>query len=214
MKKILITIGRQSGSGGRRIGIRLGELLNIPCYDEELIKEAAKKGGYSEEVVQSYDEKPSKSFLYSFVMNHPSAGPYHNPGVILPLEQRVFLAQYNTIRELAEQGSAIFVGRCAEYALEEEENVINIFITVNHQDAIAHIEETYGYSLSKAKDFVKKTNKQRSEYYNFYTNKEWGDASNYHLSVNRSVLGIEGTAELIADFIQRKMKEEAEEDQS
>ena len=209
MKKVLITIGRQSGSGGRRIGIRLGELLNIPCYDEELIKEAAKNSGYSEEVIESYDEKPTKSFLYSFVMSHPSM-TYHSPNVTLPMEQKVFLAQSNTIRDLAEKGSAIFVGRCAEYALEEEENVVNIFITVDTPDAIDHIQETYGYSLSKAKDFVKKTNKSRSDYYNFYTNREWGEAGNYHLTINRSVLGIEGTAKVIADFI--RLKTEAEQD--
>lgn len=212
MEKILITIGRTSGSGGRRIAIRLSELLDIPYYDEELIKDAAKSSGYAEEVVQSYDEKPTKSFLFSFVTGHATSSTLHSPNVMLPIEQQVFLAQYNTIRELASRGSAIFVGRCAEYALEEEENVVNIFVTADQQDCIRHIEETYGFPLSKAKDFVKKTNKSRSEYYNFYTNKNWGDAANYDLSINRSVLGLDGTAQVIAEFIRRKMAADKQTD--
>ena len=153
MEKYLITIGRTSGSGGRRVGIALAKKLGIVCYDEELIKEVAKKSGFSEEIIQSSEEKPVKSFLYS-LYSGTVAG--HGGQVNLPIEQKVFLAQYNTIKELAEKESGIFVGRCAEYALEHEKNVIKILITADDQDAIAHIEETYGFNKKKAEEFIKR----------------------------------------------------------
>ena len=203
MEKYLITIGRTSGSGGRRVGISLAKKLGIVCYDEELIKEVAKKSGFSEEIIQSYEEKPVKSFLYS-LYSGTVAG--HGGQVNLPIEQKVFLAQYNTIKELAEKESGIFVGRCAEYALEHEKNVIKIFITADEKDAVAHIEETYGFNKKKAEEFIKKTNRDRSSYYSYYTNKEWGNSQNYDITINRSALGLDGSVEILADFVQRRLK--------
>lgn len=203
MEKYLITIGRSSGSGGRRVGIALAKKLGIVCYDEELIKEVAKKSGFSEEIIQNYEEKPVKSFLFS-LYSGTIAG--HGGNVNLPIEQKVFLAQYNTIKELAERESGIFVGRCAEYALEHEKNVIKIFITADPADAVAHIEETYGFTKKKAEDFIKKTNRDRSSYYSYYTNKEWGDSRNYDITVNRSSLGLDETVEILADFVERRLR--------
>lgn len=107
---------------------------------------------------------------------------------------------------MGEEGSAVFVGRCADYALEEHKNRISIFITVDEEDGVAHVEETYGFTLQKAKEYVKKTNKRRSNYYNYYTTKEWGDAKNYDLCINRSRLGFDGTIDLILKFIESRIQ--------
>ena len=206
-KKVLICIGRQSGSGGRKIGHDIADRLGIPCYDKELIQKVAEKSGLAPEVIEHHDEVPSRSFLYSIVMGGQHS--IRSGNVELPIEQRIFLAQYNTIRELAEEGSAVFVGRCADYALEDHKNLITIFITADEEDAIAHVESTYGFARPKAKEYVKKTNKRRSNYHDYYTNKEWGDAKNYDLCVNRSRLGFEGTIDLILNFIEARTKAES-----
>ena len=205
--KVLICIGRKSGSGGRKIGLAVAERLGIPCYDKELIQKVAEKSGLAPEVIATHDEVPSKSFLYSIVMGSHTS--FHSGNVELPIEQRIFLAQYNTIKELAEEGSAVFVGRCADYALLEDENLITIFIGCDDKDAVSHIQETYGFTLQKAKDYIKKTNKRRSSYYNYYTTKEWGDSDNYDLCINRSRLGFEGTIDFIVKYIEERVKAES-----
>ena len=210
--KIIVTIGRQSGSGGRRIGIALAEALGVQCYDKELIAVAAKKSGLAEEILETHDEVPTKSFLYSLVMDTYSLG-YHAGHVDMPMEQKVFLAQYNAIRDIAEHESCVFVGRCADYALEGNPDVVTVFITGEEEDKISHVEETYEFSRSKAKDYIQKTDKRRSNYYNYYSNKRWGEASSYDLCLNRSKLGFEGTVEAILDFIRLKKKADKAKEQ-
>ncbi|MBQ6679761.1 MAG: cytidylate kinase-like family protein [Lachnospiraceae bacterium] len=210
--KIIVTIGRQSGSGGRRIGIALAEALGVQCYDKELIAVAAKKSGLAEEILETHDEAPTKSFLYSLVMDTYSLG-YHAGHVDMPMEQKVFLAQYNAIRDIAEHESCVFVGRCADYALEGNPDVVTVFITGEEEDKISHVEETYEFSRSKAKDYIQKTDKRRSNYYNYYSNKRWGEASSYDLCLNRSKLGFEGTVEAILDFIKLKKKADKAKEQ-
>ena len=210
--KIIVTIGRQSGSGGRRIGIALAEALGVQCYDKELIAVAAKKSGLAEEILETHDEAPTKSFLYSLVMDTYSLG-YHAGHVDMPMEQKVFLAQYNAIRDIAEHESCVFVGRCADYALEGNPDVVTVFITGEEEDKISHVEETYEFSRSKAKDYIQKTDKRRSNYYNYYSNKRWGEASSYDLCLNRSKLGFEGTIEAILDFIKLKKKADKAKEQ-
>ena len=207
--KVLITIGRQSGSGGRRVGIALAEALGVQCYDKELIAVAAKKSGLAEEILETHDEVPTRSFLYSLVMDTYSLG-YHAGHVDMPMEQKVFLAQYNAIREIAENESAVFVGRCADYALDGNPDLVSVFITADGPDKIAHVEETYEFSEQEAKDYIQKTDKRRSNYYNYYSNKHWGEAESYDLCLNRSKLGFEGTVEAIIDFVKLKKRLEKE----
>jgi len=207
-RKILIAIGRESGSGGRRIGLKLAEVLGIKCYDKELIAEAAKHSGLCEEILESNDEVPTRSFLYSLVMDTYSMG-YHAAGhVDMPMEQKVFLAQYNTIKKLADEGSGVFVGRCADYALQDYPETISIFITADYEDKVAHVMETYEFSRDKAKDYIQKKDKRRSSYYNYYSNKRWGNANSYDLCLNRSRLGFEGTVEAIVRFLELKEAED------
>jgi cytidylate kinase len=131
---------------------------------------------------------------------------YHAGHVDMPMELKVFLAQYNAIRDIAEHESCVFVGRCADYALEGNPDVVTVFITGEEEDKISHVEETYEFSRSKAKDYIQKTDKRRSNYYNYYDNKRWGAASSSDLCLNRSKLGFEGTVEAILDFIKLKKK--------
>ena len=207
--KVLITIGRQSGSGGRRVGIALAEALGVQCYDKELIAVAAKKSGLAEEILETHDEVPTRSFLYSLVMDTYSLG-YHAGHVDMPMEQKVFLAQYNAIREIAEKESAVFVGRCADYALDGNPDLVSVFITGDEADKIAHVEETYEFTEQKAKEYIQKTDKRRSNYYNYYSNKHWGEAESYDLCLNRSKLGFDGTVEAIIEFVKLKKRLEKE----
>ncbi len=206
--RVLISLGRESGSGGRRIGLAVAERLGVKCYDKELIAEAAKASGLAEEILENNDEVPTRSFLYSLVMDTYSMA-YHTTGPVdMPIEQKAFLAQYNAIKKIAEdEGSAVFVGRCADYALEDDDDLISIFITADYQDKVEHVMQTYELSESKAKDYIQKADKRRSNYYNYYANKRWGEANTYDLCINRSRLGFEGTVNAIVQFVELAQKE-------
>lgn len=203
MNNTIITIGRQFGSGGREIGEKLSKKLNIPFYDKDLLKRAAKESGLCEEIFENFDEKPSSSFLYSLVMDPYSLG-YSNNGFDLPLNHKVFLAAFDTIKKIADEGACIIVGRCADYVLQDYTNCINLFIHAPLEDRIKRISMKYDLPENKAKDMIYKKDKQRASYYNYYSNSKWADIKNYHLSINSSMLGIDGTVDMIEDLIKRK----------
>ena len=138
---LVITIGRECGSGGRLIGNRLAEKLNIKCYDKELLTLAAKKSGLCEEIFESHDEKPTSSFLYSLVMDSYSMGYSTSSFIDMPLNHKVFLAQFDTIKHLADTESCVIVGRCADYALAEYPNVLSVFISGNMDEKIKYISK-------------------------------------------------------------------------
>lgn len=203
MNNTIITIGRQFGSGGREIGEKLSKKLDIPFYDKDLLKRAAKESGLCEEIFENFDEKPSSSFLYSLVMDPYSLG-YSNNGFDLPLNHKVFLAAFDTIKKIADEGPCIIVGRCADYVLQDYTNCINLFIHAPLEDRIKRISVKYELPENKAKDMIYKKDKQRASYYNYYSNSKWADIKNYHLSINSSMLGIDGTVDMIVDLIRRK----------
>ena len=199
-EKKIITIGRQFGSGGKQIGEALAEKMNIPFYDKELLKEAAKNSGICEEIFDSFDEKPTNSFLYSLVMDPYSLG--FGSSTELPLNHKVFLAAFDTIKNLAEKdGSCVFVGRCADYALRDLDNVVNIFLYAYMDDRTARIAKKYNISESKAKDMIKKEDKARASYYNYYTSKRWGEMKGYDICINTSKYGIDKTIDLLYDIV-------------
>lgn len=200
----IITIGREFGSGGKEIGEKLAEALDVKCYDKELLAEAAKGSGFCQEIFQAHDERPTNSFLYSLVMDTYSMGYYSNPYLDMPLDQRLFLAQFEAIKRIANEGPCVIVGRCADYALCNYSNCISVFIHAPLEDRIERICKKKQISENAAKDLIIKTDKKRASYYNFYSNKKWGDASSYNLSINSSVLGIDKTVDLIRDFIDIK----------
>ncbi len=206
----IYTIGREFGSLGKQIGRELADKLGIKFYDRELLQEAAKESGLCEEIFESHDEKPTNSFLYSLVMDTYSGGSYSSvPFMDMPLNHKVFLAQFDTIKKIAENESCVIVGRCADYALADNPNCLNIFVRSNMDDRIKRISKRLDVTESKAKDIIKKKDKERSSYYNYYTSKKWGDARSYDLCLNTSQISVEDSIELILqyrEFMRKNMK--------
>ena len=206
----IITIGRQYGSAGRQIGRVLAEELGIKCYDKELLERAAKESGLCEELFENHDEKPTNSFLYSLVMDTYSFG-YSSSGFSdMPMNHKIFLAQFDAIKKLAGEGPCVMVGRCADYALESYPNVVSIFIRADMEDRIRRVATRLDLTDAKAKDLINKTDKKRASYYNYYTNKKWGEAASYELCLNSSELGVQGTAKAIEQYILLKESIEKE----
>lgn len=202
----IITIGREYGSAGREIGYKVAEAFDIKLYDKEMLARAAKESGICEEILQSHDEKPTNSFLYSLVMDTYSMGYSGNSYTDMPINHKVFLAQFDAIKKIADEGPCILVGRCADYALESYPNVVSVFIHADMQSRIRRIARLYDLTDAKAKDLIVKTDKKRASYYNYYTNKKWSDAESYELCLTSSELGIEGTAQAIIDYVTLKEK--------
>ena len=205
MSKFVITIGREFGSGGLDIGQMLSEKLNVKCYDKELLAMAAKESGLCQEIFENHDEKPTSSFLYSLVMDTYSVSGYTSaPFLDMPLNHKVFLAQFESIKNLAKKESCIIVGRCADYALTEHPNCINVFIHADMDVRIKHIMEKFDLSKEKAADMIRKTDKKRASYYNYYSSKKWGDARSYHLSLDSGQLGWQGCSDMILNYMNIK----------
>ncbi len=200
----IITIGRQFGSGGREIGEKVAEHFDIKCYDKELLSRAAKESGFCEEMIQNHDERPTNSFLYNLVMDTYSFGYNASSFVDMPISHKVFLAQFDTIKKIADEGPCVIVGRCADYALADYDNVLNLFIHADEECKIKRLKERFEDVTSdeKAKEMMNKKDKQRQSYYNYYSSKKWGRADSYDLCINSSILGIEGTVKFIIQYIE------------
>ena len=160
-ERTVITIGREFGSGGHEIGMKLAEKLGIKCYDKELLQVAAKESGLCEELFASQDEKPTNSFLYSLVMDTYSLG-YSNSYVDMPINHKVFLAQFDAIKKLAAKESCVIVGRCADYALEDDPFAVSVWIKASLDERIKRIKKLYELNDSKAADLIQKTDKKRT----------------------------------------------------
>ena len=184
MANKIYTIGREFGSGGREVGEKLAAKLGIKLYDKELLQQAAKDSGFCEEIFENHDEKPTNSFLYSLVMDTYSVSGYSAaPFLDMPLNHKVFLAQFETIKKIAEKESCVIVGRCADLDVRIKNVSRNLNITEN-----------------KARDIINKTDKQRASYYNYYTSKKWGDSKSYNLSLDAGKLGTDNCVEMILKF--------------
>lgn len=195
-KNYIITIGREYGSGGFEIGKKLAEQLGIKFYDKNLIDEVAKKSGIHPDVVNKADERPSNPLL------NPFFNPVYENGT---LNDRVFWAQSDVIREIADKESCVIIGRCADYILDDHDNVLRIFIQAPYEDRVQRVKEKYLIELpEEAKREVKKTDKQRRSYYEFYTDNKWGGRKGQDLIINSSVLGIDGTVDFIKALVERK----------
>ena len=204
-KKMILTIGRQFGCGGREIGQRLAKELGIGYYDKELIAMAAKESGLCEDVFEKADEHASNGLSYAFAMSYSSFF-----GGILPFNDilsndGLFKIQSDTIRNLASKESCVLVGRCADYILRDDPACISFFVHGSPEFRIHKIVERQGLTEEEAKDLMEKTDKTRAAYYNYYTNKEWGVASSYNLSIDTSVLGIDQTAKIMKQFVECKL---------
>ena len=196
-KKIIINIGRQFGGGGLGVADELGKRLGIPVYDKELITKAAQDSGFSAEFFEQTDEKKSFFSLSSFF-----GGGYSVTENYMS-DRGLFKMQSDTIERIAEQGSAIIVGRCADYILRDHDNTLNIFLTSPDEIRAERIAERKDITIEAAAKLIEEKDKKRAEYYNYYTFGNWGVASNYDLCIDSSILGIEGTAEFIIDFAKK-----------
>lgn len=200
MKPIIITIGRQFGSGGHELGEKLARRLGIPFYDRALLTKAAQNSGITEDMVESLDEKPTSSFLYSL-----SVGSYGFSGdVPMPLGNRVFLAMSEAIRDVATEGSCVIVGRCAEYVLQGREDLVRVFVYADKDARIKRIMEKRDLKERDAAVLMQKTDKKRASYHDFYCDEKWGAAASYDLMINSGVVGIDAAVDMIAAFAEAR----------
>jgi cytidylate kinase len=210
MKKAIITIARQYGSGGREIGERVAELLGIAKYDKEFVTMAAEKeSALDANALEKVDERATSSLLYTLAMG---SNLFHTPHVspALPLNDKLFAIQCSIIRSVAEKDeSCVMIGRCADYVLREHPARLSVFIYADLDARKKRVALRHNVKESEALDLINKTDRRRASYYNFYTGNKWGKYDNYHIAINSTVLGIEGTARLIADMARIKIEEQA-----
>ena len=205
----IITIGRQYGSGGREVGQKLAAHYGINCYDNELISKVARESGFCQEIVQQQGERPTNSFLYNLVMDTYSFGFSGSGFSDMPISQKVFLAQYDTIKKIAkEEGACVIIGRCADCALQDFSNVINLFFHASEEFRIARAADYPDVPAEdkanpdKLREYILRKDKQRQSYYNYYSMKKWGRADTYDLSIDTGLLGIDGTVNLLTQVIE------------
>ncbi|MGN1203281.1 MAG: AAA family ATPase [Eubacterium sp.] len=202
MKNYVISIGRQFGCGAHEIAEKLSGKLEIPYYDKEIIKRAAKESGFDENLFAFYDEKPTRSFLYN--VSTDGFTTISNNGI--PLEDQIFQYQFDAIRKYAEEGSCIIVGRCADYILKDTPNLLTVFLHANDDFRRERVVKLYGVSERNAAKEIKAMDKKRARFHNFYCDDKWGDASTYDLSIDVSRLGIDDTVNLISEYVNIKFR--------
>ena len=200
MSNLAITIGRQFGSAGREIGIELAKKMGIKCYDKEIIKRASTDSGISEKLFENADEKPINSFLYSIVTHgFPTySSPIQLDNVFS--NDKIFTMQADTIKKISEEEPAVFIGRCANDILRHNDKLVSLFIYANHDDKVKRISEKYNISDKEAREMIRKIDKSRSSYYEFFANQKWGEMNNYMLCINSSI-GIDKAVNVIYNYI-------------
>lgn len=192
---MIITIGRQFGSGGREIGEKVAQRLGYAFYDKEILTMAAENSGFSPSAMQHYDEKPSGSLIYSLYMTGAATSD------TLPLNQQLAFAQFNVIRKVAQADNCVIVGRCADYVLREKTNLLTVFLHAPMDYRVDRVmAENSIDSRALAEKTIKKQDKSRADYYNFFTHKKWGDAGSAMLSIDTSTLPSDQVAEVIAGY--------------
>ena len=206
MAKTIITVARQFGSGGHEVAEKVAKLLHIPFYDKELIALAAKESGLSESLFENIEEKPTTSLLFSLVMGLQTgqATQYHYGDFVNT--DAIFRIQSQVIRTLAEKDSCVIVGRCSDYVLREETNLINVFVHADIEQRTKRIMELYQLKEKEALDVILKNDSHRSSFYNFYANKVWGSVENYHLSINTSKIDLDEAANIIVSYVNMAQK--------
>ncbi len=202
MEKIIINIGRQFASGGRYISKKLCEEFGCKYFDKEILDLAAKESGFSPDVFKKSDEK--KSFVHTLFHLHApmlSDDNFYNNKFS---EESLFKFQCDAIQKAASQGNCLFIGRCADYVLRDEPNMVSIFLAADMKDRISRTMERYNMDEESARKTINKKDNTRASYYNYYTGKKWGAAESYDLCINTSIFGLDETAKFIADFIRKR----------
>ena len=193
---MIITIGRQHGSSGREIARLLAEKLNYKCYDKEIVDEAANHSDFSRDLIDAFDEKR----MSAFILHAGGYGLNEN----FRLNMQVVSAQFDAMRNIAEKGNCIFVGRCAEYILRDHDDLISVFILGDMDERLKCLERRQGLDEVEARKKIKEVDKDRSSFYRYYSDQTWGDAQNYDMCINSSKLGVEGTVQVILDYIKAR----------
>lgn len=202
---MIITIGREFGSGGKYIGERLAEELNMKLYDEELIERVSKERNIDINLLNENDEKHKKSFWYTLAMASMSMSDSVNSLTELPSDDKYFIEQAKVIEEIADEGNAIIIGRCSNVILKDRKNVLNIFVySSDEKFKIDRKAQFAGLDEKKAMKLMHKKDKERAVYYNYYTNQTWGGRESYDLLIDSSKFGIENTVKLIKDYAKNR----------
>lgn len=200
MNKV-ITISREYGSGGREIGEKLAKELGVPFYDNELITRAAKASGFAESAFANAETKATNSLLYSIAMGMSAYGSHEVGYTSLSLDDRIFIAQSEVIRNLAKEGPCVIVGRCADYILKDMDNVINVFIWADMKYRVHRATTMYDLPVNKAEENIRKADKRRANYYNYHANEKWGKAENYHISIRSDIVGMDSSVDILKSYI-------------
>ncbi len=198
----LVTISREYGSGGRIIGKLLADKLNVPFYDKEIIDMAVEESGFSREMIESAELKAKNSFAYNL-----ASALNFNEGIgasPLSVNEKLFLAQFQVIKEIGEKGEGVIVGRCADYVLKDMPEATNVFIHAEMEDRVKRAVEKYGDDPDKIKTLIATYDKARQNYYNYHTCQKWGEYKNYNLSINTSRITEEEAADLILTYVERR----------
>ena len=206
-KTYVIAIGRQFGCGGREIGQLIAKGLGVAYYDKELLSEAAKSSGVNEDFFEAADERSPRFFssLWSFNLGY-NTGAYFIGDTPLS-DDSIYRAQSEVMTQLADRGPCVIVGRTADYLLRDHCKVVSVFVHSSIEDRVQRIMSRGDAKTEKeAREKAEKKNKLRAEYYNFYTDKKWGDAASYDLSIDASLLGTQATAMFIIDFVKKIIK--------
>ena len=201
-KKVIVTIARQFGSGGREIGEMVAKSLGFEYHDKSLISLAAEKSGINHEVLKNTDEKATPSFLYSIAMGGMGMVPFsHGMPYDTPINDKLFVLQSGIIEELAKSNSCVFIGRCADFVLRDFENVVRVFIYADINKRAEEVAYRNNIPLNEAKSLAIKLDKKRANYYGYYTSKKWGRSENYDLMIDTTKIGKEGAAKIIEEFV-------------
>lgn len=204
-KKIIINIGRQVCAGGQEVGKLLAEEFHAKYYDRELLNLAAKESGFSEEFFKQSDERKGfwRSFLHlPYSNNWGGSSNFYQSNFS---QESLFKFQSDAIIKAAQEGSCIFVGRCADYVLRDFDDVVNVFITASIESRAKLFMKEKNVSYEEAVKRIEQVESRRASYYNYYTGKQWGHAASYDLCIDASAIGSKGAARLIAEFVRKKL---------
>ena len=202
MKKKIVTISRQYGSGGRYIGENLAKAMGVPCYDEKLIDMVAKESGFAQSFVAEKGERMTGSLLFNIASSLSFANNVFSTNNGVTLQDEIYFTQNRIIKELADKGPCVIVGRCANYILREREDCLNVFIFADNESKIERAEKYFNITREEAPAVLKKKDKARANHYKYYTDQEWGMASNYDLCLNSGLIGIEGCVKAIQQVLE------------
>ena len=202
MKKKIVTISRQYGSGGRYIGENLAKAMGVPCYDEKLIDMVAKESGFAQSFVAEKGERMTGSLLFNIASSLSFANNVFSTNNGVTLQDEIYFTQNRIIKELADKGPCVIVGRCADYFLREREDCLNVFIHADNESKIERAEKYFNITREEAPAVLKKKDKARANHYKYYTDQEWGMASNYDLCLNSGLIGIEGCVKAIQQVLE------------